>query len=113
GALLRRRGEADARDILLGGLDLADRIGAAGVAERARSELAQAGVRPRRSRTTGVGALTAAELRIATFAAAGATHREIAQATYVSLKTVETQLAAAYRKLGCGGRPGLVAALEG
>jgi DNA-binding CsgD family transcriptional regulator len=103
--------EAGAQERLAAALDLADRVGAAGVSSMARSELKRIGARPRRNRVSGVAALTPAELRTATLAATGATNREVAQAMVVSLKTVETQLAAAYRKLGCGGRSGLAAAL--
>jgi DNA-binding CsgD family transcriptional regulator len=41
----------------------------------------------------------------------GATNREIAQALYVTLKTVEGHLARAYDKLGISGRGELAAAL--
>jgi DNA-binding CsgD family transcriptional regulator len=45
-------------------------------------------------------------------AAGGRSNREIAQALYVSHKTVEKHLTAAYRKLGVGGRDELATALE-
>jgi DNA-binding CsgD family transcriptional regulator len=74
------------------------------LAARARTELLIAGARPRRPQLSGVGALTTNERRIAALAAAGRSNREIAQALYVSHKTVEKHLTAAYRKLGVGGR---------
>ncbi len=40
-------------------------------------------------------------------------NREVAQALFVSTKTVETQLSQAYAKLGIGSRAELAAALTG
>jgi hypothetical protein len=45
-------------------------------------------------------------------AARGLANREIAQALFVSLRTVETHLTHAYQKLEIGSRAGLPAALE-
>jgi FixJ family two-component response regulator len=45
-------------------------------------------------------------------AAQGLANREIAQALFVSLRTVETHLTHAYKKLGIGSREALSAALE-
>jgi DNA-binding CsgD family transcriptional regulator len=52
----------------------------------------------------GVEALTASELRVAQLAAEGKANKEIAQALFVALKTVEMHLASAYRKLGINSR---------
>lgn len=57
------------------------------------------GARPRRPRRTGVEALTLSERRVAGFAAAGMSNRDIAQALFVSPKTVDLHLSASYRKL--------------
>ena len=46
-------------------------------------------------------------------AASGMTNREVAQALFVSTKTVETQLSQAYSKLGIGSRAELAGALSG
>ncbi|USX53989.1 LuxR family transcriptional regulator [Lentzea sp. HUAS12] len=54
--------------------------------------------------------LSASERRVVDLAAAGATNREIANALYVSLRTVEIHLTKAYRKLGISGRSQLRAA---
>jgi DNA-binding CsgD family transcriptional regulator len=111
---LRRRDEgAAAREPLAAGLDLAYQCGAVALAETARAELVATGARPRRASLRGPGALTPAELRTAEMAASGMSNREVAQALFVSTKTVETQLSQAYGKLGIGSRAELAAALAG
>ena len=112
GELLRRAGATvEAREKLAAALDLAHRLGARGLAERARGELLTAGVRPRRHALTGVESLTPSELRVARMAAGGRTNREVAQALFVTPKAVEYHLANAYRKLGIRGRAELAGAL--
>jgi DNA-binding CsgD family transcriptional regulator len=59
----------------------------------------------------GVDALTPSELRVARLVAEGATNREVAQTLWISRKTVETHLAAIYRKLGVNDRSLLADAL--
>ena len=81
--------------------------------ESVRSELYASGARPRTAALTGVGALTASERRVATLAAGGQTNREIAQALFVTPKTVEVHLSNAYRKLDIRSRRELPAALSG
>ena len=111
---LRRRGEGlAAREPLGAGLDLAHRCGAVALAELARAELVATGARPRRAPRQGPGSLTPAELRTAEMAASGMSNRDVAQALFVSTKTVETQLSQAYAKLGIGSRAGLAQALAG
>ena len=58
-------------------------------------------------------ALTATERQIAALAADGLTNRAIAERVFVSQKTVEANLARAYRKLGIQTRAQLSRALEG
>ena len=114
GVGLRRRDEAvAAREPLAAGLDLAQQCGAMRLAETARAELVATGARPRRTSLRGPGALTPAELRTAEMAASGMTNREVAQALFVSTKTVETQLSQAYAKLGISSRAELAGALTG
>ena len=108
----RRRAPAEARPWLERGMDLAHRCGAAALAERARTELAAAGARPRRAALTGRDALTASELRVTELAATGMTNREIAQALFVTQRTVETHLGHAYAKLGHSSRARLAADLD-
>jgi DNA-binding CsgD family transcriptional regulator len=77
----------------------------------ALSELRAAGARPRRRRLTGRDALTVSELRVAELAATGATNREIAQALFLSQRTVEIHLTSAYSKLGISSRNDLPSSL--
>jgi DNA-binding CsgD family transcriptional regulator len=57
--------------------------------------------------------LTATERRVAAMAAEGMSNRGIAQALFVSEKTIETHLGNAYRKLGINARTHLTDALAG
>ena len=116
GAVLRRAGQrAEGREHLSRGFELAVECGAETLLERAREELRAAGSRPRSVVRLGVDALTPTELRVARLAADGATNAEIAQALFVSTKTVETHLSQAYSKLdiaGYGARHRLAEALR-
>jgi DNA-binding CsgD family transcriptional regulator len=113
GAALRRAGRrSDAREPLQAGMDLAHRCGALPLVGRAHEELVAAGARPRRALLRGIDALTASELRVSRLAADGLTNREIAQALFVTLRTVELHLTHAYRKLDIASREQLAAALE-
>jgi DNA-binding CsgD family transcriptional regulator len=112
GASLRlARRPSEAREPLRRGLELASELGADALAVRARHELRAAGARPRTAAMTGAGALTAAERRVAERAAAGQTNRAIAEALFVTTKTVELHLRNAYRKLGVSSRGELAGAL--
>jgi DNA-binding CsgD family transcriptional regulator len=112
GAALRRRGHRrDARQPLAAALDLASRCGATALAERARIELQATGARPRRLVVGGRDSLTPSERRVAVLAAEGRSNREIAQALFVTSKTVETHLRHAYRKLDITNRTQLPSAL--
>jgi DNA-binding CsgD family transcriptional regulator len=114
GSALRRAGRrSDARDPLRAGYDLARECGADGLAETARLELAASGIRLRRERLTGAESLTASERRIGDLAATGASNAEIAQALFVTVKTVEMHLTHAYRKLDITKRAELPRALTG
>ena len=114
GAFLRRSGRrADARAPLRRALDLAQRTGAAPLAERARRELLAAGARPRRTALTGPDALTSAERRVAALAADGLSNRQIAQHLFITQPTVETHLRHAFQKLGIASRADLPTQLAG
>jgi DNA-binding CsgD family transcriptional regulator/ketosteroid isomerase-like protein len=111
GGALRRAGRRqEAREPLLRALDLASARGATALAERARQELLASGARPRRTALGGVEALTPSELRVARLAADGLRNREIAEALFVSGKTVDYHLHHVYQKLDVT-RPGLAEAL--
>ena len=105
GAALRRANQrAQAREPLALGLELAERAGATALVGRAREELIATGARPRRAERTGIASLTASERRIAQLAADGQTNRDIAQALFVTPKTVEGHLSHTYQKLGVRSR---------
>ena len=112
GAALRRGNRrSESREPLRRGLELATDCGAAPLAERAETELLATGARPRRVALSGVDSLTPSERRVAEMAAEGGTNREIAQALFVTPKTVEVHLSSAYRKLGISSRRQLASAL--
>jgi ATP/maltotriose-dependent transcriptional regulator MalT len=112
GAALRRANHrAEAREHLRQALELAQRGGATRLAEQAHEELIATGARPRRIVQTGAAALTPSERRIAAMAAEGLSNRMIAQALFVTLRTVEMHLSNAFRKLGVSSRTQLPAAL--
>ncbi|HEX4396945.1 MAG TPA: LuxR C-terminal-related transcriptional regulator, partial [Trebonia sp.] len=114
GAAHRRAGARGiARDLLRESLDLAHGLGGHALAGRARDELVAAGGRPRRDAIRGRDSLTPSELRVAELAAAGRTNRQIAQALFVTQRTVENHLTSTYAKLGITARPELGAALSG
>ena len=112
GAALRRANRRrDARGPLREALALATICDAAGVAERAETELLASGGRLRPQGLPGVASLTASERRVADLAAAGASNRDIAQQLYVTVKTVEVHLSSVYRKLDLKSRTQLGRAL--
>ena len=112
GAALRRTGgRRSARGPLADGMEMAHRCGAVPLAERAREELIATGARPRRMVRTGPEALTPSELRVARMAADGLSNRQIAQALFVTVRTIEVHLTSAYRKLDIASREELAAAL--
>jgi DNA-binding CsgD family transcriptional regulator len=112
GALLRRDNRRmEARDLLRDGLDLAHRAGARPLADRAATELRATGAKPRRAPLSGVEALTASERRVAELASHGMTNREIAQALFVTARTVEGHLTRTFQKLDLRSRDELTKVL--
>jgi DNA-binding CsgD family transcriptional regulator len=103
----RRRERLLAKQALTDALETFDRLGARLWSDRTRAELARVGLR----RTSG-GNLTETERRVAELAAGGLTNRAVAQALFVSPKTVEATLARAYRKLGVSSRAELGAVMS-
>jgi DNA-binding CsgD family transcriptional regulator len=113
GALLRRGGKRSAAiEKLRDGMERAHRCGATALVGYARDELRLAGVRPRRMAVTGRDSLTPAERRVADLAAGGMRNKEIAQALFVTKRTVEMHLSNAYRKLEISSRDELPVALS-
>ena len=100
GAVRRRmRKKRGARDLLDRALTTFDDLGAPLWTDRARRELARVGGRAPSS--TG---LTPTEAQIAHLVAAGKTNREVAEALFVSVHTVEANLKRIYRKLNVRSR---------
>ena len=113
GAALRRSDRIpEAREVLYRAIDLAVDMGMERLRSHVYDELVLAGGRPRRTRTSGPQSLTAAQRKVARLAAEGRTNRQIAEALYVTIKTVETHLAAAYRKLDITSRDELSVVLN-
>jgi DNA-binding CsgD family transcriptional regulator len=94
---LRRRARAKAS--FEQALAIFEDLGAALCAGQARAELDRVGLR-----RAADGALTEIERRVAELAAEGRTNRDVAAAVCISPKTVEANLARAYRKLGITSR---------
>ena len=123
GSSSRRRSRRSARRC--GGAGAAGRARAAAPGARARERVRRRrawpstcarALRDRRAaaarRRQRPGPLTASERRVADLAAGGETNRDIAQALFVTPKTVEVHLSNAYRKLGIRSRRELAGALE-
>jgi DNA-binding CsgD family transcriptional regulator len=100
GALERRaKRKREARDTLTKALEVFDGLGAALWADKTRAELARIGGRAPSSLD-----LTPTEDRVAALVAGGSTNREVADALFVSVHTVEANLKRIYRKLGIRSR---------
>jgi DNA-binding CsgD family transcriptional regulator len=105
GAALRRANQrVAARAPLSYALHLSHHAGASVLADRARTELIAAGARPRRVALSGIDSLTASQRRVAELAARGLTTRQVAEALFVTPKTVEFHLRQTYRKLDVASR---------
>jgi DNA-binding NarL/FixJ family response regulator len=100
----RRRQKRATRESLEQALALLEPMGAALWAQRARDELARLGRRRREG-------LTASEGRVADLAVRGLSNKEIAQALFVTVHTVEVHLSHAYAKLGVRSRTQLAGRL--
>lgn len=112
GAALRRsNARAEAREPLRQALEIARDRGAEGLATRAEQELEATGARVPARSWAGAASLTPSEARIAQVAAEGLSNKEIAQALFVTVKTVEMHLGNIYRKLEIRSRRDLPRAL--
>ncbi|MEV8129146.1 AAA family ATPase [Streptomyces sp. NPDC085944] len=110
-ALLRAGHVGPARKVLRRGWDESHALGAHALHDEAHGLLLSAGARPRRATSRGAGELTRSEKQVARLAAAGRTNRQIAEALFVTRRTVELHLTSVYRKLGLSGRKELRSAL--
>ncbi|MBV8217902.1 MAG: AAA family ATPase [Solirubrobacterales bacterium] len=112
GAALRRaNSRSDARQHLRDGIDLAHQCGATALVNQGNDELAATGAHPRKV-MRGLESLTASERRVAQMAAEDVSNKEIAQALFVTVKTVEVHLSRVYRKLDIESRRQLAGALS-
>lgn len=112
GETRRRQGaRVEARAPLRSAFELARQCGAKRIAKRAHAELEATGETVRRYTPTGVESLTPSERRVVDLAATGMTNRQIAQSLFVTVKTVEAHLSAAYLKLDIRSRGELADAL--
>jgi DNA-binding CsgD family transcriptional regulator len=113
GALRRSKQRIEARERLREGVEIAHRLGAVALVAQANDELAATGARPRRVVQTGLETLTASERRVAQLAADDMSNKHIAQALFVTVKTVEVHLSSVYRKLEISSRRQLASTLAG
>ncbi len=98
--LRRQRRPTLAREQLHAALTTFERLGASGWAEMARAELRAAGVATGVPATSSWSTLTTQERQIVRLAATGLSNREIAEALFLSPRTVGTHLHHAFPKLG-------------
>jgi DNA-binding CsgD family transcriptional regulator len=103
----RKRAKRTAATALERAVEIFEQVGARLWADKARSELERCGLRRVKPDE-----LTPTERRVAELAASGSTNREIADAIFISPKTVEANLARVYRKLEIRSRAELGAWLE-
>lgn len=92
---------------------LAHRAGAVSLVRRAGEELTAAGAWPRAQLVSGLDALTASERRVADLSTQELTNSRIAQALFVTPKTIEFHLRHVYQKLDIPGRRELATTLAG
>ena len=111
--LRRENRRVEAREQLRNAYEMLSRMGADGLAERARSELLATGetVRKRTVETREV--LTAQEAMVARLAAEGRTNPEIGSQLFISPRTAEYHLRKVFTKLGVSSRRKLRDALHG
>ena len=107
--LRRERRRIDAREQLREALDVFERFGAQGWAERARTELRATGrtARPRDD-PSALDRLTPQELQVARFVAQGLSNPEVAAQLFLSRRTIDFHLRNVYAKLGISSRAELM-----
>ncbi|MGA7910133.1 MAG: AAA family ATPase [Candidatus Dormiibacterota bacterium] len=102
----RRREKRRALESLQEAQGIFDMLGAVRWSARTASEIARVGLRRNPQ------ALSETERRVAELAASGLTNRQVAEAAFISAKTVEANLARVYAKLGIRSRTQLARALR-
>lgn len=95
----RARQKRAARESLQRALEIFEQLGSPLWADKTRAELRRIGLRP-----PAPSGLTPSEERVAELVAAGHTNREVADALFISIKTVDSNLSRIYRKLGVRSR---------
>ena len=111
--LRRTEGLREARERLRTAEQMFAEIGMEAFADRARSELAAAGGKPRTRQVEIREELTAQEEQIARLARDGLTNTQIGTQLFLSSRTVEYHLHKVFGKLGIDSRSGLRAAMPG
>jgi DNA-binding CsgD family transcriptional regulator len=104
GVLRRAKRKREAKASLEQAVQVFDRLGAALWSAKARSELERIG-----GRAPAPLGHTPTEERVANLVASGRTNREVAEALFISVNTVEANLKRIYRKLGVRSRAELAA----
>ena len=102
--LRRERRRSDARTQLRGALEGFERLGADPWADRARTELRATGETARKRDPSTVDQLTAQELQIARYVAAGLSNKEVAAQLFLSPRTIDAHLRNVFAKLGIKSR---------
>jgi DNA-binding CsgD family transcriptional regulator len=102
----RAKRKREARGSLTKALEIFEGLGAALWADKARDDLARIG-----GRAPSTLALTPTEDKVAALVASGSTNREVAEALFVTVHTVEAHLKRIYRKLGVRSRTELASKL--
>ena len=103
----RAKKKRPAREALQGALSIFERLGAPLWCDRSRASLARIS-----GRSASADELSETERQVARLAAEGKTNREVAEALFMSQKTVESNLSRAYRKLNITSRRQLVERLD-
>lgn len=110
-ALLARDDRKGAREHLRRAADGCTRTGERLLLDATRTALLAAGGRPGPQGGSALDTLTGSERRVAGLAAGGDGNRAIAEALFVTVRTVEMHLTSVYKKLNVTGRAELAAAL--
>ena len=114
GEALRRSGRrVEARTQLRAALETFERCGALPWADRARHELAATGEHAGAREPTAAARLTPQELQIGLAVSEGRTNREVAEALFLSPKTIEYHLRNVFRKLDVRTRTELAHVMRG